>query len=119
MPRCGDVSEAGGLREAIAAAAGQHPVNGRLKVHPVPDGNINGFCALLGPQRSADNLIAIKEWSIRARFQAQFPMLAAEDGLGTPNGRYIQDKPKMGGEAKPPRVGDALGISDEEVRGQG
>ena len=67
LPRCGKVGETGGLREAIATAAGQHPVDSGLKVYLMPDGNVDRFYPSLGPQRSTDNLAIIQERGIRAR----------------------------------------------------
>jgi hypothetical protein len=67
LSRRREVSQPSGLREAITSEASHHPLNGSLKVNPVPDRDIDRFYAPLCPQSRPDNLTLIEELCVISR----------------------------------------------------
>src|SRR3989304_4481476 len=109
------MGQPGRLWQALSTATAQHPGDCGCQFYLVPYRDIEWRYAFLGAQHCPDHFPLILEICPGTWLSSHRAVLAAETRLGAAQGWRTQQQTQMRGQAKPPGMGDALAIYQEEV----
>ena len=89
MAAGGEMGKARRLRQALTAAAPEHPLNGRSEFYLVTYRDVYRLDIPLRTHSRADDLTTVGNLSVGACVDRNLFMLTAQPGLGAPYGRLV------------------------------
>jgi len=113
------VGRAGGFRQPVAFAALENDVHRGGQADPVADGDEQRPHPGPGAQHHADGLAAVLEGGRVALVRPRLRVGAHQPALGGADGGQAGEHAQMTSQAEAPRVGDALGVTDHQIRDRG
>ena len=103
--------------KAIAAATGQDDFRRTFLTDQMARRHEKGLDVPFAPQNPADRFTLEQEIGHVPFFRPDRLMFPDQPALGAADRRYAEEKSHVGGQADPPRVGNALAVENGEIRG--
>ena len=109
------MGQASRLWKAPSPAACPHPLDSGIEVHLVAYRDPYRFDSVPGPQRRADDLVAVYYVHGGTPVNSDLPVISAEPGLSAPYHRLVPQDSQMRRQAQSARMGNAVAVHQDEV----
>ncbi len=111
------IGKAGGLRQTIAAATGEHPPHGIVVIAQVSGTDEHGSDTIASTKYGADAFTAIQKGHLIAAVWTDGLVAPHQPRLGTTKRRHVENHTQMGGKPQAAGVSNSLTIAHHGVEG--